>query len=196
MVNWADVAKRHLLFRGSIGEIRRKGARFEAELRGLSEALNQPQGRVYQATCGAVLGDAHCAVDLAAPGLSTEVAVEGISGGKHFHFSNLASYSDRWFERGTCRILTGTAAGLVALVKNDRLSGAGRKIELWEGLRASVAPGDMIRLDAGCDKAIETCRLKFDNVVNFRGFPTIPGEDWLMAVPSKRASASGGGGGK
>ncbi len=43
-----------------------------------------------------------------------------------------------------------------------------------------MAPGDLLRLEAGCDKRLETCRLKFDNVVNFRGFPHIPGEDWLI----------------
>ena len=48
VVNWADVAARQVIFRGTIGEIRRAGGAFSAELRGLAEALNQPMGRVYQ----------------------------------------------------------------------------------------------------------------------------------------------------
>ena len=50
LVNWQDVSMRWLQFRGSIGEIRRAGGAFEAELRGLTEALNRPQGRIYQKT--------------------------------------------------------------------------------------------------------------------------------------------------
>ena len=34
LVNWADVSARQLQFRGSIGELRRAGGAFEAELRG------------------------------------------------------------------------------------------------------------------------------------------------------------------
>jgi hypothetical protein len=33
---------------------------------------------------------------------------------------------------------------------------------------------------------METCRLKFDNLMNFRGFPDIPGDDWLVAHPDAR----------
>jgi uncharacterized phage protein (TIGR02218 family) len=36
---------------------------------------------------------------------------------------------------------------------------------------------------AGCDKRAETCRAKFGNFLNFRGFPHIPGEDWVTAYP-------------
>jgi len=45
---------------------------------------------------------------------------------------------------------------------------------------------------AGCDKRAETCREKFQNLVNFQGFPTIPGEDWLMAYPAASDRNDGG----
>ena len=57
LVNWQDVSQRLILFRGSFGEIRRANGAFEAELRGLTEALNRPLGRIYQKGCTAVLGD-------------------------------------------------------------------------------------------------------------------------------------------
>lgn len=79
--------------------------------------------------------------------------------------------------------MSGAAAGLVEVVKNDRLSGRARVVELWQALRAPVGPGDLVRLEAGCDRRAETCRLKFANFLNFRGFPHLPGEDWLTAVP-------------
>ncbi len=192
LVNWADVSQRLVLFRGSIGEIQRAGGAFQAELRGLTEALNQPQGRVYQKSCGAILGDAACGVDLDAPGYSAQVAVEAVSDGKFLDFTSLGGFADRWFEKGRLVVQGGAAAGLVALVKNDRLEAGTRRVELWEALRAELRVGDMVRIEAGCDRRLATCRLKFNNVLNFRGFPAIPGEDWLMSVPRRDGLNDGG----
>ena len=87
---------------------------------------------------------------------------------------------------------SGAAAGLVGVIKNDRLGADGRTVELWEDLRAEVAVGDMLRLEAGCDKRLTTCQLKFSNVLNYRGFPGIPGEGWLMSVPRRSGVNDGG----
>jgi len=64
LVNWRDPSQVLLQFRGSLGEIRRGGGAFEAELRGLSEALNKPVGRAYLRQCDRVVGDSKCGVDL------------------------------------------------------------------------------------------------------------------------------------
>lgn len=192
LVNWADPAQRVMVFRGSLGEVKRTKGAFRAELRGLAEALNQPQGHVYQTPCSAVLGDRRCTVDLSDPGYFAEAPAEGVEDGKRFQFAVLDGFDDRWFERGRMRIVTGAAAGLIGVIKNDRLSAAGRVIELWQSLRVPVVAGDLIRLEAGCDKRTETCRLKFDNIVNYRGFPAIPGEDWLLAVPATQTVKDGG----
>lgn len=183
LVNWADPAQRMVQFRGTIGEVTQAGGAFQAELRGLTELLNQPQGRVYQAPCSAILGDERCRVDLTLPGYAEERVVEGVEAGVVFRFADFLGFEDRWFERGRLVVLSGAAAGLVEVVKNDRLTGRGRVVELWQGLRAPIAPGDRIRLEAGCDRRAETCRLKFANFANFRGFPHVPGDDWLAAVP-------------
>lgn len=37
----------------------------------------------------------------------------------------------------------------------------------------------------GCDKRFSTCAGRFANTLNFRGFPTIPGDDFLTAYPSE-----------
>ena len=192
LVNWRDVSQRQVLFRGTIGEITRSGAAYKAELRGLSEALNQTQGLVFQKPCGAVLGDARCGFDLDQNGYFAVVPVETVTGSKFFDLSCLSGFADRWFEKGKMTVQTGAAAGLVGLIKNDRLNGSDRIVEIWEALPAVVATGDMIRIDAGCDRRHTTCRLKFSNLVNFRGFPAIPGEDWLMSVPRQGDANTGG----
>ncbi len=193
LVRWDDVGARMLRFRGTIGELRRAGGAFHAELRGLTETLNQPQGRSFQKQCTAILGDARCRFELRADGFREERAVEVVSGAQVFRFVGLDGYDPRWFERGRLEMLSGTAEGLAGVIKHDRFDALGvRVIELWLPLRAVIVPGDLVRLDPGCDKRVETCRLKFSNLANFRGFPDIPGEDWLMSVPVQDGRNDGG----
>ena len=191
-VNWADPEVREVLFRGTLGEVRRQGGAFEAELRGLTETLNQPVGRLFQGVCPALLGDAECGVDLEQPGLAAEVDVVAVEGNRVVTVALQDGPAPRWFERGRLAVLTGAAAGLVGWIKVDGATPEGRQLELWQGLGASIFPGDRVRIEAGCDKRVETCRAKFDNVVNFRGFPDIPGEDWIMVHPSRAGVADGG----
>ena len=193
LVNWADVSVRVLQFRGTLGEVVRRGGSFNAELRGLSEGLNHAQGLVYHARCSAILGDGRCRFDLRQPGYSEERVVQEVTGARVFRFSEFGGYDDRWFEKGRFAVLSGTAAGIVGAVKNDRLrAGDIREVELWQALGAAPAPGDLVRIEAGCDKRPDTCRLKFANYDNFRGFPDIPGEDWLMSYPVGAALNDGG----
>lgn len=192
LVNWARPEERAVQFRGTLGEITRAGGAFQAELRGLTEALNQPQGRVIQGGCTAVLGDAACRFDPGLPGYAVERAVEEVETGRLFRWSGLPGFDDRWFERGRLVVLSGAAAGLSGVVKNDRSGEAGRLVELWQAILAEIAPGDLVRIEAGCDKRAETCRLKFGNFLNFRGFPHVPGEDWLTSYPARTAVNDGG----
>lgn len=192
-VNWADVSERVLQFRGTLGELTRAGGSFTAELRGLAERLNQVQGRVYHRLCGAALGDRACKFVTDQPGFATERAVQVVEGAQIFRFASFAGFEDRWFERGRVIVLDGAATGLEGLVKSDRLAADGsRVIELWQALRAGIARGDRIRVIAGCDKRPETCLQKFNNFMNFRGFPHVPGEDWLSSYPTSTTVNDGG----
>ena len=191
-VNWRDVSQRELRFRGTLGELRRGGGAFHAELRGLAEALNQPQGRVYQRACLAVLGDARCRFDLNAPGFSVEAEIMEVGDGRASCLTGTEAPPSGWFERGRLRVLSGAAEGLTAIVKHDRMRDGVRQIDYWEPVRARFAPGDRVRLEAGCDKRVETCRAKFGNFANFQGFPHIPGEDWMMVAPGRMGENGGG----
>lgn len=191
-VNWADVDMRWLQFRGKIGELTRTAGAFRAELRGLTDGLNRPLGRVFQKPCTAVLGDGACRFDTSGPGFTVEVLSEDVESNQFFSWADFAAFEPDWFARGRLDVLEGAAKGLWGNVKRDLASGSERRVELWEPLRAMVAPGDRVRLTAGCDKRFETCRLKFSNQINFQGFPDIPGEDWMMAVPRRTNVNSGG----
>ena len=58
--------------------------------------------------------------------------------------------------------------------------------------RANLQPGDQVLLHAGCDKTQGVCKAKFGNLLNFQGFPFIPGEDWLVSVPIRAGQNDGG----
>jgi uncharacterized phage protein (TIGR02218 family) len=192
LVNWADPSQRVLQFRGSFGEISRAAGGFKAELRGLTESLNQPMGRIFQRRCSAVLGDARCGLSLNTPAFMAEVVLDGFDAQGRMLVSNLNAYADRWFERGRLRVQSGTAAGLSAVIKLDRLQNAGRVLDLSHRLSAPLQAGDLLRLEAGCDRTAASCKAKFGNFLNFRGFPHIPGEDWLSSYPISAGRNDGG----
>tara|TARA_R100000935_G_scaffold15215_3_gene30261 strand:- start:4833 stop:5723 length:891 start_codon:yes stop_codon:yes gene_type:complete len=191
-VNWADLTARCVIFRGCIGEMQRAGGAFRAELRGLTEALNRPMGRVFQKPCTAVLGNAACGFDLATAGYAVTLAAEDHDDGRVFRWDGIGGFEDGWFARGRLEVLDGPAAGLWGIIKHDRVLNGKREVELWEPIRGIVATGQQLRLIAGCDKRQATCRLKFNNLLNFQGFPDLPSADWMMAVPKSSGSNTGG----
>ena len=192
LVNWSAPDQRHLMFRGTIGELKRAGGAFHAELRGLTEALNQPIGRVYQKPCTAVLGDENCGFDTLSPGYFVDLTVAKVEERNRFEFTDVAGFEPAWFERGVLAVQTGAATGLTGMIKRDFFRGETRVVELWTPIRDAVEEGDLVRLLAGCDKRLETCRLKFNNLLNFQGFPDVPGENWLMVQPGQSGELGGG----
>jgi len=192
IVQWDDVSARQVQFVGTIGEIVRELGSYRAELRGQTERLNQPQGRAYLKTCSAVLGDAGCKINTADPEFRADAAVASVDDGQVLRMPLANGYTDRWFEGGMLVVKSGTAVGLQAVIKKDESVDAFRIITLWRPMPAKIAAGDDVRLIAGCDKRAQTCREKFDNLINFQGFPDIPGDDWLMSVPRSDDDADGG----
>lgn len=191
-VNWADPAAREMIFRGHLGEVRWQGQAFEAELRGLGAGLAAAQGRVFSRLCDAGLGDGRCGVDVDHPAFRAETRVTRVSGARVFVLPELPDHAERWFEAGQLVVLDGAAQGLSGAIKTDRGGADAREIALWDGLRAPVAPGDRVAVIAGCDKRAETCRLKFGNILNFQGFPFLPGDDWVMRAPGRSGASDGG----
>lgn len=192
LVNWADPEQHWLNFRGHLGELTRAGGGFRAELRGLTEGLNRPLGRVYQKPCSAVLGDGNCRFNLNQDAYAQALAVQKVEGARKFVWEEFVSFDDGWFARGRLEVLDGPAAGLWGTIKSDRIIGTARVIELWEPVRGAVVAGTQVRVVAGCDKRTDTCQLKFNNFVNYQGFPDLPGEDWVVATPSSSNANTGG----
>jgi uncharacterized phage protein (TIGR02218 family) len=181
-VNWADPAQRVRMRTGTVGEVRRNGAAFVAELRGLAAALDQPQGRLYQYTCDAALGDARCGINLASPLYQSTASIAAVESPSRILLAGLAAYAPDVFTRGLLTVLTGAAATRALEIRRHAVIGSVAELDLWQPLVPTPAPGDEVRVSAGCDKTYATCRDVFANAVRFRGFPHMPGNGFLSAV--------------
>jgi uncharacterized phage protein (TIGR02218 family) len=180
LVDWSEPSLHVLLARASLGEVRREGAAFVAEMRGLADALAQESGRLFTASCAADLGDHRCGVDLAGALYRGAGAVSALRGTSAFAASGLDAFAEGWFDAGRLVFSDGGNAGLAAEVKRHRREGATTVIELWQAMPEAIAQGDAFVVTAGCDKRFATCRDRFANAVNFRGFPHIPGNDFVI----------------
>ena len=190
-VNWRDPAQRMLVSRTTIGEIVREDGAFRAELRSGQHAINQPKGRVYQALCDAELGDARCGVDLDDPDFRPEATVVGVRDRFRIVVDGIGGFEPGWFAFGVAAWSAGRRIGLRdRVVTHERLGGAdvlgfGSAVGDW------VEAGEALVLTAGCDRRFATCRSRFGNAANFRGFPHIPGNDFVLRYPRPGAVMDG-----
>lgn len=184
LVDWADPSDRDIVFAGSIGEVSRGFNAFKTEMRGLSHALNQQTGRLYQRICDADLGDRRCTVDLTLPQFTGSGTVTSVSSNAAFAASGLDAFADGSFARGRLTWTAGANEGAAIEVKFHVNNGAQVSLELWETMAFDIAVGDTFEVTAGCDKSLAVCRDRFNNVANFRGFPLLPGNDTVTSYPN------------
>ncbi len=190
-VNWQGTSQRVLMRRGAIGQVRRGRVQFVAEMRSLAHVLNQTIGRTFQATCDAALGDVRCGVNLNDPAFKGSGTVVTVTGDRSFIVSGLSAFADGWFALGTLTWTAGANAERKAEVLSHAVSATDVTITLLEAPVRAIAAGDTFEITAGCDKAFETCKGKFGNAVNFRGFPHIPGQDTVIRYAAKGEDNAG-----
>ena len=169
-VNWQAPGQRVLMRRGAIGQIRR--------------------GR--HASCDATLGDARCGIDLEDPAFrGTGTVIDGLRD-RAFTASGLGGFQAGWFRFGTLTWTSGPNAGRRAEVLAHDRSDSVAVLTLLEAPIRPIGTGNGFTVHAGCDKRIATCGQKFGNVVNFRGFPHIPGQDTILRYASQDSGHDGG----
>ncbi|MET4130218.1 DUF2163 domain-containing protein [Roseovarius sp. MBR-6] len=190
-VNWGDTSQRVLLRRGAVGQIRRGRMAFVAEVRSLAHVLGQTVGRTFQAGCDAALGDARCGIDLENAVYKGTGVVTELLRDRAFRASGLAGFEAGWFASGTLTWTSGANAGRIAEVLAHELAGTVATLTLLEASVRAIGEGDSFIARAGCDKRIATCTAKFANVLNFRGFPHIPGQDTVLRYASPGTNHEG-----
>lgn len=194
LVDWSDISLRVLTARGWLGEVKREGIAFIAEIRGLADLLAQESGRLYTAKCNADLGDGRCRVNLADPARRGHGVVAALPGTSIFVADGLSGFGDGTFTAGRLSWTGGANAGLGIEVKQHRTGDGEVVLSLWQAMPEPIAQGDTFDVTAGCDKSLATCRDRFDNSDNFRGFPHIPGNDFVMSYPTPGTLSANSGG--
>jgi uncharacterized phage protein (TIGR02218 family) len=172
-VNYNDLSMgTMILAAGTIGNVSSGTVGFKAEGRGLAQMMQQPVGEVYSPSCPANLGDARCGVDL---GPLTETGtVESVEGLSAFTDTGLGTEDDHY---GLVTFTSGLNVGLSMEVANSQ-DGA---ITLHLPMPYPIAVGDTFEIIPKCHKRrTEDCSAKFDNVLNFRGFPDVPLNDKVI----------------
>lgn len=188
LVDWTDPEQRLLTGVGQIGEIVRTGMAFEAEVVGLAEALNRPFGRALLETCDLALGEARCGIDLDDPAWHARGTATAVSGAARLDVDGLDGFQSDLFTHGRLVWESGANAGVAQTVARHE----GAVLEMSRPAPQAVAPGDAFRVAAGCDKRMATCRDRFANLANFRGFPHLPGDDVAMGYPRDGGGHDGG----
>ena len=129
LVDWSEPALRVLTARGALGEVKREGAAFTAELRGLADLLAQENGRFYTARCNADLGDGRCKIDLTRPAYRGAGVVSALT--------IIATYLvvrgpvDAGIDEGrTAAVLATTGMGLAIVIEVER-GPEGRRVRPW-----------------------------------------------------------------
>jgi uncharacterized phage protein (TIGR02218 family) len=110
-----------------------------------------------------------------------------------FRASGLTAFAADWFVGGLLTWTSGANSGRAMEVKRHALAAGEVEIELWRSMTSTVTAGDTLTITAGCDKTYPTCKAKFDNGVNFRGFPHIPGNRFVLSVPGPGDPNNNGG---
>ena len=190
-VDWTNPVSRILVDTTMIGEIRRNGSAFICEMRGLTSLYQEEKGRLYQRSCAANLGDSGCKVDLT----STHFRYRGIISATHgdTYFECDADAQVFNFTGGEAHFMSGANLDQRIEIKSHSAIRNGSAIWLWQIGSGGMSIGDVVVLTVGCDKSFRTCRDTFRNSKNFRGFPHIPGTDFIVRVADEGDSTLDGG---
>ena len=159
------------LLKGWVGNITVDGQMIKFEFRSLAQKLQQNVGRTIAESCDADVGDSRCKVDL------TPFTVTGTaqSGDQYTLNDPTLTQPNGWFAGGRL-----TIHGVSREVRNSTSTGV---ILFYDPLPTPIAANDAYSMTPGCDKSMQTCNDKYNNIVNNRGF-LAPGGDVAYSVAS------------
>ncbi|MBC7519962.1 MAG: DUF2163 domain-containing protein [Sandarakinorhabdus sp.] len=175
MVDWQNPAGgQHLLAAGKFGTIQvgtGPDVGFSATLQGPTAALAHLHIETFSPECRAELGDRRCRVAMRGRIIRSRVQS---ADGEHAAVDAIDAASAADYVAGAIRVLDGPLAGIDRRI----IAVSGSALSLDEPL--AIAVGTLVEVRQGCDKQFATCVDRFENAVNFRGEPHIPGGDVLM----------------
>lgn len=160
------------MFQGRVAGIQASRSEAQITVNSDLELLNVQMPRhVYQPGCQHTLYDGGCQVDRSSKEVVTTVTSATLTTITTAPLAQSSGYFDM---------------GYVSFVLIGDV-GEKRTIRAWDGetlsllnpLNSVPTTGTTIYLYPGCDKSKETCDSKFNNLVNFRGFPYVPAPETM-----------------
>jgi uncharacterized phage protein (TIGR02218 family) len=149
---------------------------YTAEIRGLSQVIQDTFGDLVTPTCRFKFGDSRCTVNLATY-TSSGVAVTSVASTQEFTATALTQAAG-YFTAGTMKWVTGNNAGASMDIQGFASGGI---VLLQLPMINTIQIGDTFNITAGCSKRFaQDCVLKFSNGVNFGGFKDVPGIDKVI----------------
>lgn len=158
---------------GELGKVVVQGSELSMSVDVLPTATRRPPCIQTSPECRAVLGDRQCRIDMRkrrgrvciVASNANEMTVDA---------SDTASYA-----MGRLRWISGANCGAEQII----LSADGDTLLLQEIPEFAVMAGDRAIVREGCDGRRTTCAERFENILNFRGEPDLPGSEILMRFP-------------
>lgn len=180
---WIGIIATHVWW---IGDTTFEDGKWSAAMTGITRWFSPAIGRIYGRICNWDLGDANCRFDTSTITVTPAFVNTVVAGfaKKKFISPGLIGAGAAAFLNGKVTWLSGDNAGIAAEVKNfNTLTG---EVDLYFAMPADIQVGDSYSIVRGCDKASTTCIGVFNNIVNFGGFPFIPGTDASLQYPGMK----------
>lgn len=190
LVNWQQPGQHIRTNVMEIGEITRSEGDFRAELRSMAHKLGQTRGRIYARRCDASFGDARCGKN--ADAFKANGIVATATDHSRMTVTGLDALASGNFRYGILTFTSGVNNEVAADIESHVKADGSVTLVTWLPLPAMPSAGDGFTITAGCDKSFETCRTKFGNVANFRGFPHMPGTDFTYSYADGDTEHDGG----
>ena len=178
-VNYNDLSQGKIFLRtGELGIIKTGRSAFVAELRGLMQKYSNVIGEITTPTCRAEFCDARCKLDI--DDFTFSGSVTGITNNRLFTDSSRTEATD-FYKYGKIKFTSGNNENLQMEIKEFTSGGI---IELVLSMPYQIEVGDTFDITAGCSKTLNSC-VGYNNVINFRGEPHIPGQDKAFRYGNK-----------
>ncbi len=176
IVNYESPANgRVLIKKGKIAQISRSQGSYQIAITGIADNLDRNITEIYSPLCKARFGDNRCGVNISS--LTLTGGVTEIVNDKIFKDSSRTE-AKGYFDKGVIKFTSGNNSGFSSEVRRSETE----KITLSIPLPSPILVGDDYQISAGCDKKFTTCISKYNNALNFRGEPHIPGINEIFKV--------------
>ena len=179
IVNYLDLSQGTILIRaGYIYEVRLGNGKFTVEIRSLSQELNKQTRAIYSETCRAQFQDSRCGANnsnhilygviqnvISNDKIGTDIVIQNpdlYRNAKIKFFTNHTSDStQKTDETGVTKTLS-VSRNIISLLKSHMIK---------------PEKNCKFLLYHSCNKKFTTCHKMFNNALNFRGEPHVPGID-------------------